>query len=331
MAKASATRLQETIETLATLKLTKNAAVQKEVVAAIREWIASSAPDYSELLSGLLSLKDLDDKPDKKKLRDLTRALRLVKLWQAQLETGIAGADALKTIGNIAENKLAEAVDISIGIVHSIKRSTSPAALEEAMSELVQNPLGFLKTNVVTVSGVDAAPAGKKHTYRFWYDLRTGTYKFEAKAAMPLEEFINKEAWIIPVTPFSKVKDTYGELVGAEVSGCQLALTTQFSGCTYCFQVSKDRKTLIAAHIDPEKGKGETGESLSTKLRDRGGFKDGNDGTFQAYGRNKGGFGYGDGLITIIAIKANGGWSIYSQANGMAGKKPVVEQVYPPK
>ena len=255
-----------------------------------------------------------------------------MKLWQATLVHGISNESHSAVVDKIADAQLATALDAAVGEAYELKMMTSPPVLQEIFSELLRDPKAFLTREKLMVSGIAAPPAGQKLVYRFWYDLAHTVYKFEANASKPLEEYISKPAWIIPVTPFSTVKESYDRLVGAVVGDVNLALTTQFSGCSYCFQVSKDRKQLLAAHIDPERGKGESGESLSAKLRDGGGFQNGNDGVFRTFGRVKNpgaDFGYGDGLTTIIAVKGSGGWALFSQTQTPAGKLEV-KQIFNP-
>jgi hypothetical protein len=100
-----------------------------------------------------------------------------------------------------------------------------------------------------------------------------------------------------------------------------MMLTTQFTGCTYCFMVSGDGTSLVAAHIDPGGGVGRTsphtGESISQALRANGGFNNGNGGVFRAYGRvaDAGPFGYPKSATQMIitALKHHGRWQIYAQ------------------
>jgi hypothetical protein len=86
--------------------------------------------------------------------------------------------------------------------------------------------------------------------------------------------------------------------------------------------VSADGASLVAAHIDPGGGIGRTtthtGQSVSQALRANGGFRNGNGGTFRAYGRvndENRDFGYpmsADQMI-IAALKVENRWRVYAQ------------------
>jgi hypothetical protein len=150
-------------------------------------------------------------------------------------------------------------------------------------------------------------------------------------------EYVTKKAFNIPVTAWSTVKDKADEIVGTNVTSGEIALTTQFTGCCYCFMVSEDRKKLAAAHIDPERKV--PGEKMAEELRQWGYFQINGPkglpwmGKFRAYGRVKDpkkDYGYGDGRIIIVAVKGSGGWEIWSQTQ-TPDDKLVVAQVFDPK
>lgn len=323
-------RVKEMLETIETAKLAKNGKAQADVAGQMQRWAQGLDKNFAETISKGLSLKDADDKPEKKGQRDLLRAAKFVMLYEGFLKTGLVDTD-FKKLDSLPQDNLANTLDDAIGAAHAAMEKALPPALDTAFNKLITNPAKFLAKHRVQVNGIAAPSAGKKNTYRFYYDIQKDMYGFDASDQVTPMAFTPKEAWLIPVTNFSTIKNSYGAIVPAVVKDVSLALTTQFSGCTYCFQVSKDRKKLRAAHIDPEKGKGETGETLSAKLRQGGAFSEGNDGKFYACGRvanPNSDFGYGAGYTVIIAIKGGGGWEIYAQT--INGKVLTVKQIFDP-
>jgi hypothetical protein len=129
---------------------------------------------------------------------------------------------------------------------------------------------------------------------------------------------------------FDTVERSLDSLTGTRSSdydNCSVMLTTQFTGCTYCFMVSADGSSLVAAHIDPGGGIGRTsnhtGESVSKALRDNGGFRNGNGGVFRAYGRvaDATQFGYPTSAqqMIITALRLKNRWRVYAQIAEQTG------------
>jgi len=170
--------------------------------------------------------------------------------------------------------------------------------------------------------------------YEYSFFMRDGGYKLVPYAQNPPVQ-VKLHGINMPATPFSTVKDNLKGLPGVHTAdyndrpfGSNLLLTTQFSGCSYCFSVSVDRRSLITAHIDPEKGKGVDGADIGKRLGAEGGFANGNGGTFRAYGRttDRSKFGYGDGSMVIVAVRRDGTWEIWAQLTEVSGNV-IVERI----
>src|SRR5262249_3764827 len=115
MAKDWEDRLAETVKTIATAKVTKNANRQKDVSVAIEAWLEEQAKQ-AETWSGWLSLEDADVTGPKKSIRDLRRALMLVNLWRGFKAAGVAVTQkAMGDAPTLADNKLLDALGVGIG------------------------------------------------------------------------------------------------------------------------------------------------------------------------------------------------------------------------
>ena len=182
---------------------------------------------------------------------------------------------------------------------------------------LLASPQEFLEKFKITVTG-----KGTSAPFEYGFAMETGAYPI--LAGNPFQTATKLRAINVPAVLFATVERSLGAITGTRSSDhtdCSLMLTTQFTGCTYCFMVSGDGSSLVAAHIDPGGGVGRTsphtGESISQALRATGGFDYGNGGVFRAYGRvaDGGPFGYPKSATQMIitALKHNGRWQVYAQ------------------
>lgn len=178
---------------------------------------------------------------------------------------------------------------------------------------LQADPTQFLTTYKLTINGRSAA---QKWPYGFY--MKKGTYRLDCLS--PGDGQVTVEAINVPATPYTAVQANPGNIAATLSSldaGCTLMLTTQFTGCCYCFMTHGGN--LAAAHIDPQgRTTGTTGQTISQALRTNGGFSNGIGGTFKAYGRIDNGsglFGYPQTAqqMTIVAVKRSGAWEVYAQ------------------
>ncbi|MEZ0230339.1 MAG: hypothetical protein ACAI25_17080 [Planctomycetota bacterium] len=309
-------RLDESLKTIKTTKLTKNEARKVKIAEGMAAWIKASG-SFAKTISGWTSLEDAKVAGKTKPIRDQRRAMMLVRLWNRSLVSDAIDPKDVGDAATMTDDKVLAGLDDSLGAAWDEYDKYSAASLDKTFDELKKDPVKWLATNLLTITGEQTAGAGRKHDYAFSYNRQSGVYMLDFNAdAAPIQHTM-KSAWLIPVSAWSNVKGAVGKLPGTTVAGVDVALTTQFTGCTYCFQISTDKKTLTALHVDPEK-KGVSGEDLSKELRKTGvAFAQGNNGTFKAFGRvkdTKADLGYGDGWITIIAIKGSAGWGVYMQA-----------------
>jgi hypothetical protein len=157
----------------------------------------------------------------------------------------------------------------------------------------------------------------------------------------------------VGVTSWLAVKNPAGgthPIIGtdsAAYAGEDLMLTTQFTGCTFCFQKNPAGTEVKAAHIDPGAALGGgrlphlsnapggiaqpgviysfAGDAISTELRATGAFAAPYGGQFFAHGRNFAAAVPTDGYdatatsVIILGIKRGGVWEIWRQMSTLAG------------
>jgi hypothetical protein len=174
----------------------------------------------------------------------------------------------------------------------------------------------FLNKYKIRISGGNK-PEGKLQ-YAFY--MKKGLYTLDPYASPSNAGYLHFDAINVPATPFIQVQNSPGNIqatLSSANSTLDLMLTTQFTGCCYCFMVSGT--DLAAAHIDPQEAKTKIdGQHVSKQMRDHGGFSNGNGGTFKAYGRIADGsnlFGYPKAAqqMIVVAVKRSGSWRVYAQ------------------
>jgi hypothetical protein len=162
---------------------------------------------------------------------------------------------------------------------------------------------------MVNVSG---KPEGKKLKYKFYMD--NGIYNFDCSG--PNKTGYDFYAINVPVVLSTNLPDDASDMVATLANKvdpkCGLVLTTELSGCCYCFMA--DGNKFAAAHIKP---KGISASDLFQRLRAEGGFSNGNEGNFHAYGQlapHADGLGYPEGrLSVIVAVKQGSTWRVFAQ------------------
>ena len=189
----------------------------------------------------------------------------------------------------------------------------SPGIAGRNLELLKNNTLQFLREYRLVVTG---KPEAKVFSYGFY--MKDRTYRLDCTGAHNARVIVN--AINVPATLYASVKNDLGHIHATLSSiddACNLMLTTQFTGCCYCFMVNG--ASLAAAHINPQTGTGITGQHISQQLQVGGGFENGNGGEFKAYGRvdtpGPNVFGYPQNAqqMIILAIKQGGAWHVYAQ------------------
>lgn len=316
-------RLTDTISEIEQVGLPGFAGDRALIVSSLRSWLASAPLNDRQELSELMSQDDVADRPNQP-----GRASRRARILLACVLVTPARNDWAATVNFV--NSAAGDVTIAESMAQAHDAIYSGQAKGDTNKNfLITHPKEFLEQYRVNIA---SKPAVEIYEYSFF--MRNGEYRINPFAQVP-PAAVKLHAINMPATAFSLVKDNLGAIPGVHASqfndrplGANLLLTTQFSGCSYCFMLSADRSSLITAHIDPEKGKGVDGAAIGKRLGAGGGFANGNGGTFRAYGRttDKAKFGYGDGSMVVVAVRRDGVWEIWTQLTGVSGAR-VVERI----
>ncbi len=205
-------------------------------------------------------------------------------------------------------------------------------ALEDAADKAMSEPtralamIGALRTDPVGLLGRQkftlSSSARNGNPAHFGVYMRQGSYRIDGNNSINAR--VTFSAMNVPATLYATVRDDPGNITGfrsADAGGADMMFTTQFTGCCFCFQISGDGSQIVAAHIDPGGGMGRAsdvdGPQVSAAMRANGGFANGNDGTFKAYGRvtDAATYGYPQSAaqMIIIGIKDGGRWRVYAQ------------------
>jgi hypothetical protein len=191
---------------------------------------------------------------------------------------------------------------------------SSPGLATQHLTQLRTNTRAFLNEYKLIVNGGNKGQGPLE--YGFYMEDRA----WRLDCMMPFKGRVKVKAINVPATTYRSIQANPGQITATLSSvdnSMDLMLTTQFTGCCYCFEANGGN--LAAAHIDPEgKTTGVTGQQISQALRDNGGFQNGIGGTFKAYGRvadGSGIYGYPQSAqqMIIVAVKRTGNWRVYAQ------------------
>lgn len=309
MSKNADTRLEETIRFIEANPAPGFVGDFAALVKALKAWKKSAPQGDLITLSGLMSQEKSANRPAKKADRAYRRAAILLKC--AFEKPKDQWAAAAKLINGYSQ-AFADAYSYSLNDARDAYFSGATEA-QVALDDLLANPINFLQNNKLTINGKSTELACS-----YGFSMRDGGYKFDCLS--PGSAKVTVMAINVPATPYNNVKANLGAIKAtlSSLDGtCKLMLTTQFTGCTYCFE--NTGPNLAAAHIDPQgKTTQVTGQTISKALREGGGFSNSLGGTFKAYGRvdtGSGTYGYPQTAeqMTIVAIKDNGAWAVYAQ------------------
>jgi len=309
MTKNVDTRLTETIAFVQANPVADFIGDFNAVVAALTAWNNTANPADRTTLSKLMSQEKTANRPGNKKDRAYRRAAILLRCALKEPQT-----EWVKTAnGTNSSTKPASGVYAS-ALNEGRDGHFSSAAVAQANLDLLQaHPRRFLGQFKLTINGKSTS---QRCTYGFY--MVGGTYKLDCY--FPGLGNVTVDAINVPATPYVNVQGNPGAIpatLSSLSAACTLMLTTQFTGCSYCFMVNGG--SLAAAHIDPQgKATGTTGQQVSQDMRANGGFANGNGGTFKAYGRiadGSGLFGYPMAAqqMTIVGVKRGVDWRVYAQ------------------
>jgi len=313
MAKDWNLRLSETIAFIKKTPAQGFTGDRQFVTAALDEWNTTAPADQRKQLSELMSQEKAPNRPAKGPDRAYRRATIL-------LECAVIDPDPTKWPGKsnaVNKDKASPSGLYTMAFGTAYDAVGSGAKAGPNLAFLLASPREFLERYKISVTG-----RNKSAPFEYGFAMDGGAYKITA--GNPTQTTTNFRAINVPAVLFETVKGSLGSLTGTDSSDfgdCSVMLTTQFTGCTYCFMMSADRSRLMAAHIDPGGGVGRTsehsGESVSKALRETGGFRNGNFGVFRAYGRVADKSQYGYPLtatqMIITALKGKNGWKVFAQ------------------
>jgi len=283
------------------------------VVTALERWNRTTAADQRKRLSELMSQDGAPNRPSSSTDRGLRRAAIL--LHCAIVTPDPAGWAQRRSDINAFKTSFAAMYAAALTSAHDAICSGPLADTNRDL--LLTSPRDFLEKYKITVTGKNTSAP-----FEYGFAMEKGAYKI--LVGNPFQTTTKIRAINVPAVLYATVERSLGAITGTRSSDhadCGVMLTTQFTGCTYCFMISGDGGSLVAAHIDPGGGVGRTsahtGESISAALRAGGGFANGNGGVFRAYGRvaEAGQYGYPKSATQMIitAVKHNGRWEVYAQ------------------
>jgi hypothetical protein len=311
MPKDAELRLQETIRFIRDHPLPSLSGDFHLIIQALNTWHATASPGTRRTLSLLMSQEKAPNRPNNETDRNYRRACILVQCALVEPETQwVATAALINAFKADFASSYKANVELSRDALYS-----SPGLARENLTLLKTHTRRFLNQYKLIVNG---RPQAQRFPYGFY--MEQGSYRLNC--LMPFMGRITEDAINVPATAYASVQNSLGSIhatLSSVDSNCDLMLTTQFTGCCYCFMVNG--ANLAAAHIDPEGLKtGITGQHIAQQLRNSGGFSNGNGGTFKAYGRVDAGsalFGYPQAAqqMIIVAVKRSGAWRVYAQTD----------------
>jgi hypothetical protein len=197
---------------------------------------------------------------------------------------------------------------------------------------LFQNPAQFLAANALLIYGSNVDGVVDQIFEYVWKFYQFKIIPPPSGQAHPYQfRTINVPAVPWDLVPNRTVGNTFAGIVGTELIGSQIMISTQFTGCSFCFKEVNGR--LFAAHIMPDNGAAGGyaggGPGLAQALAGLDPLIGAGDfanappgGVFRVYGRGysniatrPGGYNYAGppAYMTIIGFRKAGVWEIYSQ------------------
>lgn len=327
MSKNWATRISETINFLDTTPVDGLRCDRELMMDGIRDWERRTSAEERKALSNCMSQNGSPNRPNSKKDRAYRRALILLecafgatprKDWAAKM--AMVSGYKLEKLPDHFRQTIEGKADIWGS------RSEYGRAMAD---ELKAHPRRFLTHRRVVISGKSSGGA-------FDYAFYTENGKLKINPGSTVGAYYKVRAINVPAQNYADIKDALDSIPGTRSKNydADVMLTTQFSGCAFCFSVSKN--SLVAAHVNPGGAPGSGvpkaigATELPRVLRKRGGFSNGNSGEFKVYGRTAGsGYGYPQDSVeqmTIVAVRKESGWRVYAQ-QAFGDGRLVVERI----
>lgn len=294
------------------------------VIAALKDWNKNGPINDRQTVSGLMSF----DKDKTGRASDKTgRAYKRSAILLACVFRSLTNPDPFKTLSDDIRRKTESPKSSFTNRLWGCydEAASAPSQAQPFLDSLIRDPKEFLRSHDFVPS--TGALGGRQWIYFY---LSSGKWKVNNSLTEPTG-LVKFQAMVVPPTLFSEALTKDGSLKGTrskDSQGCTVMLTTQFTGCSFCFSINGN--SLVAAHVDPGGGIGRksdyAGEDVREAMEKHTRFKNDNGGTFKVYGRREfatDGFGYGnykDGSkkvashqMVIIGLLRGGGWKLYSQ------------------
>jgi len=276
------------------------------LTAALAVWSTNAPQPARQQLSLLMSQNGTTNRPPSSQDRKYRRAMILLKC--AIVDPNGNWAQLAQGVNNQAINGLAVQYGWAMEAARDAAFSTAPLVTNE-LNQLLTQTRRFMNSYKLVVNG---QPNGGLIQYGFY--MQQGAYYLDCFQA---QHGAQVQAINIPAQPYAGIVNTLGQIQAtlADIAqGHTLALTTQFTGCCYCFE--RQGTNLAAAHIDPQgRATGVTGQQIQQALQG-GGFANTIGGPFRAYGRVNGNqFGYPQAAqqMIVVAVARNNRWRVYAQ------------------
>jgi hypothetical protein len=286
-------------------------------------------------LSKPMSMNDLEERGTAEE-RKKRRALILMSYCKANNLT-------LEGVKHMAVGNLTGEYFASIGRLRLLANQEKGLGnlIRDKYNEMIANPDTFLRANMLFTVGSNTD--GEMDQF-FFYEFKNGVAGYKISSSLdphPPRAYLVRVISVpgvvwrdVPNRGDQSANGSFADVHGTELAGASLMVTTQFSGCSFCFKEVTATQRRFAAHIMPglQHIQGSDiaggGNELANQLAgDRAPAVTA--GNFSAPGNGAGDFrvfgsgysnipGHGAGYdssqsLTIIGVLRLGAWSFYSQ------------------
>jgi len=339
--KSDTTRIKQTLKYIRTTDKVRPE-IRDAAYSFAQKWVNEFYPesrkstDAYKGFSGGMSMKDIDDAGEKE-TRKQRRAI--VLLWSAMMNTGLA-----KQGQSMGEGLVTDAFRRAMTkarIVYDMSRGIRSGNEDVFTNHLRRDPAEFLKQHRLIIYGIKAEdqPADNLVDFGFYYDAAQDRYvlKTNAPAGSHPVKAINVPAiyWgNVPGRGQDAARGDFSRIDGTPLRGSTVMLTTQFTGCTFCY--NRVGGITYAAHIAPSnKVTAQPGEAvvsidpteLARQIAKGGDFGNAPDTAgFRVYGREHGKRSFANGYLyksgshgsknwmSAIGFEEDNGWNFYTQS-----------------
>ena len=325
--KNAQTRLNQTIAFIQNTPTLWLHADRAPIVAALNTWRVNN-PVQAANLSVLMSQNGSPNRPNAAQGRQYRRAAILLRA-------------ALMPMGNTFA-QLANQVNTNPATPATQYQTYLNSARDEVYSQAVVannelallaiHPRRFLTRWRLAVTGTPIAGV-----LNYDVTMSNGIYRLDCTGANPGNTVF--PALNIPARAYAGVQGNLGAIPGTSSVGhaANVALTTQFTGCSFCFQIDNTVPELIATHLDPTAAVGGgwlpvpqqlTGQFIRGQLIAHGAFAAGNGGVFTVFGRDLAApYAYGAVRVIIVSVFRNAEWRVYAQLQDVVNAQWAVHRI----